>query len=47
MGRGQNAVSVFHSAFEDEAAPARFSAAYREFETNCRDYRVIIASARK
>lgn len=42
---GENAVNVFHGAFENPAALKRFSAAHREFEEHRRYYGVIIATA--
>jgi len=42
---GANAVNIFHAAFENPAALARFTAAHREFEENRRYYGVIIATA--
>ena len=42
---GENAVNVFHAAFEKTEALTRFTAAYREIEQNRRYYGVIIAAA--
>ena len=44
---GENAVNVFHAAFENPKALKRFTQAHHEFEENRRYYGVIIATAIK
>ncbi len=43
----ETTVNIFHSALEDDARLARYTAAYREFVQNRRYYGVILATARK
>jgi SAM-dependent methyltransferase len=44
---GEQAVEIFHNAFEDPDRMARFSRAYHEFTDNRRYYGVILATAIK